>query len=123
MKTHKFHCVKCNQDKEYVSDFTTGYARTDNGKVCFDCCAKQDKEYMRATGHIDLYLVDDQTLPRVTNWPGTLSIPCTGVKIGNHNIAGRRYDVWFAFEGYWWHGVQYGHNTQVCHCKKTKEAA
>ena len=36
-------------------------------------------------------------------------------------IAGIRYDCWFRFEGFWWWGVRYGNNTEIVHCKRTKE--
>jgi len=55
----------------------------------------------------------------VSNWPGTLRFACSKPKIGRHNIAGRRYDVWFdGPDGHRWHGVQYGEWTQVLHCRK-----
>lgn len=110
-------------------------AIADNGdKTCFDCCALVDREYMREHGRIDLYLTHEKSLTierayttnqewthiaKVSNWPGTLSIPCR-VKKGRHNMARWRYDAWFTFEGQSWHGVQYGDNTMIIHCKKIK---
>jgi hypothetical protein len=89
-----------------------------NKKHCYTCCATQDKEAMLKDGRITLYLTDKA----VTNWPGTMSFPITRQKTGRHNIARVRYDVWFRGpDGYMWHGVQYGDNTQLCHCKRTKE--
>ena len=98
---------------------TTGYGEDDKGgKVCYQCCAEQDKAYMRRHGRITLYLVKyGNGKYEVVNWPGTLRIKA-GVKAGNHNIAGSRYDVWFSFECMTWHGVCYGENTQLCHCKR-----
>ena len=38
------------------------------------------------------------------------------------DIAGKRLDVWFyGPDGYIWHGVQYGDNTQIVHCKRSSE--
>lgn len=59
---------------------------------------------------------------RITNWPGTLEFSTAYMRRGYHNIAGRRYDVWFYFAGKRWHGVQYGDNTQILHCRQTKTA-
>jgi hypothetical protein len=95
-----------------------------NGKKhCYACCAEQDRKQMRETGRITLYLSDDSKAfgtYKVTNWPGSLTFPCHSPRTGRHNIAGKRIDVWFTFEGQDWHGVQYGDNTQICHCKKVK---
>ena len=121
---HNFTCNRCNQEKSYESDFATGYATNDKGeKICYQCCGELDRQYMIDNGAISLYLTIDKKYPsrgKVTNWPGTLSLP-VGIKVGRHNIAGVRYDCWFTFNGHVWHGVTYGDNTQICHCKQTKE--
>jgi hypothetical protein len=100
----------------------TGYG-TDNAgrKHCYACCAEQDKQTMRDNGRIVLYLSRDSGTGEyiVTNWPGTLRLIPYHVRQGRHNIARTRHDVWFNFEGARWHGVQYGDNTQLCHCRKT----
>ena len=55
------------------------------------------------------------------NWPGSIKIIPHHVRKGRHNIAGTRYDVWFTdHKNRQWHGVQYGENTQLCHCKRLK---
>ena len=71
---------------------------------------------MRHSGKALLY----DTCDFVTNWPGTLKLRVTGRKMGSHNIAVWRYDMWFQFEGFLWHGVRYGNNTQLVHCKRTR---
>ena len=124
---HKFTCDRCGESKEYESDHFSGYGTNSKGeKICFLCCAATDKQYMRDTGKAILYLnwnnpedLNDKK-PVVTNWPGTLTIPCWGFSKGNHNIANIRYDVWFTFEGKEWHGVMYGNYTQICHCKRKR---
>lgn len=133
---HVFTCSKCKQTITYESEFTTGYGVNDKGeKVCFACCGKEDEKNMEETGKAMLYLSFNFPRPmeyhkrigtysvnngKVTNWPGTLSIPIHTVKVGHHNMAGRRYDVWFKFRGKEWHGVQYGDNTQIVHCNRLK---
>jgi hypothetical protein len=90
-------------------------------RVCYECCATRDKETMRSTGKATLYLTYNDGARRgyVKNWPGTLCF-LGQVSKSRHNISRTRYDVWFMFEGRVWHGVQYGENTQICHCKRTK---
>ena len=120
------------------TDCTPGYGYDRQGKTfCFTCCGENDKAAMIADGYATLYLSfdSDQFIDKsvhyrrirfgsegkgkVTNWPCTLSIPCH-ISVGRHNFARVRYDVWFRFDGSLWHGVQYGDNTQLCHCKRTK---
>lgn len=108
-------CDRCN--KTLGSDgFSAGYGIDMRGmKYCYGCCALNDAEQMRRDNRITLYLAKDE----VTNWPGSLRIPVRAQRIGRHNMAGKRYDVWFRFAGKQWHGVQYGDNTQICHCRAT----
>lgn len=119
-ETCKKHCV--------AEGCTAGYGKGINGKkYCFACIGKMDRQTMRKDGNskaLPLYLKIDtdthhckQFVGSVSNWPGTLSFYCSG-KVGAHNIAGRRYDIWFRFEGSTWHGVQYGDWTQIVHCKR-----
>lgn len=101
---------------------TSGYGTEPNTgrRLCFKCCGLKDEEAMRKTGRITLYLSGQPGFYKLTNWPGTLKIAPYRVRKGRHNIAGSRYDVWFSFNGQEWHGVQYGENTQLCHCKVKK---
>lgn len=116
-------CVPSGCTMGYGTDPTTGK------KHCFACCGKREEAAMIATGCAVLYLESEpipdrpgSTRHRVTNWPGTLSIPCQ-VRRGRHNIARVRYDVWFKGpDGKPWHGVQYGDNTQICRCKRIAAA-
>lgn len=131
--------------------FTTGYGEMPNGdKHCFPCCADLDREHMIADGKITLYLTQSEDsdylgtqdlrdyarllnshiYPQmsrkchyVTNWPGSLRFKVVGGPgQGYHNMARYRYDVWFIGpDRHIWHGTQYGDNTQLCHCKRTKE--
>lgn len=136
--TDTFTCVDCGQVKPTTDDGGTGYA-VDNegkGKVCYACCGVRDRKDMIEHGKATLYL----TMPgkdvdmgvrqgkeiktgKVGNWPGTLTFTLNSgaVKVSRHNIAGKRYDVWFTGpDGATWHGVTYGDNTQLCHCRRTK---
>lgn len=118
-----FDCAKCGNDiKRRDESFGgVGYAVNDKEeKICYACCAEADKEFMKEHGKNTLYLVKNDEKWEITNWPGTLVIRPTYVKKGHHNIARVRYDAWFKFDGYEWHGVSYGDNTQIIHCKRTK---
>ena len=120
-KVNKFTCDICKKEIEYTSDVTTGYGvNKDNQKVCYACCADQDKKDMLQNGKITLYLVTNQETGcyNVTNWANSLSFKVNNCRVGRHNIAGKRYDVWFTFNNQNWHGVTYGDNTQICHCKR-----
>lgn len=117
---------------------TTGYGISPNGQIhCFDCCADLDRLSMRTTGRVTLYLTDTNPIERqheylshvlrnarfsVGNWPGSLAFVPTSVRKGKHNIAGSRIDVWFPFEGFYWHGVNIGDN-QILRCKRTRKPA
>jgi hypothetical protein len=123
MKTNTM--LDCGHPESEHSSITRGYGKDSEGKTfCYDCCAKMDLEFMQSRGKIALYLVNHDNKYFVTNWPGSLSFPIRGKVIkGHHNIAGTRYDVWFYVpnDKYLWHGIQYGDNTQICHCKRTKK--
>jgi len=48
-------------------------------------------------------------------------MPILRSRSGRHNIAGIRVDVWFRGpDGMPWHGVNYGHHSQLTHCKRVK---
>jgi hypothetical protein len=106
-----------------------GLAPDSDAMVCFACGGLQDKARMIETGKAVLYLTGQSVFGlkadgayRVTNWPNSLSFTPRYVKTGWHNIAGKRFDSWFnGPDGFVWHGVTYGQNTQIHHCKRTKE--
>lgn len=119
-----FRCARCGQDKAVQHSGGTGYGYGFEGKlkdrpICYACCGDLDAERMEADGKATMYLVKRAGAYFVTNWPGTLAIRA-GVRVGRHNMAGRRYDAWFTWRGRNWHGVTYGDNTQICHVRRTK---
>lgn len=121
-----FYCECCGEVllmPMLGKDTTTGYGiDREGGLICFHCAGKKDREDMRRTGKARLYMRRMYSGGYVSNWSGTFSItiPSGALKRSRHNIAGWRYDVWFPFDGYLWHGVQYGDNTMIVHCKRTK---
>lgn len=109
------------------------FGKDDQGNQhCEDCCSMRDREAMIKYGRATLYLnISDYgnrgalgtryISATITNWLGNLRFYTNLVRIGRHNIAGVRYDVWFnGPDGATWHGTQYGDNTQICHCRRTK---
>jgi hypothetical protein len=120
---NKFKCFACKKSITNHSEFTTGYGLDEHGhKICFFCCAILDKEIMDMEGKISLYLCRKDGKYYVTNWPGTLSFNVRESKIGMHNLAKRRTDVWFIdHNSDKWHGVSYGEFTQVCHCRRIND--
>ena len=128
MRQHEFNCDECGKHIVHESNLTTGYAiDQQQRKICFQCCGKRDRQSMIDMGHsrhLPLYLTATDGKGEVTNWPGTLRFPVTHHRNNRHNMGGTRHDVWFAGpDGHVWHGVQIGEQTQVCHCKRTKERA
>jgi 3D (Asp-Asp-Asp) domain-containing protein len=124
---NQFICGVCGKDKTCTSEGATGYGiRPDGKKVCYECCADEDREWMRTHDRTTLYLTVSTSpygvpMGTVSNWPGSLKFKVGYVQTGQHNIAGKRYDVWFSGpdDTRWW-GVQYGDNTQILHCRKVK---
>lgn len=107
----------------------TGYAQCRDGVICYQCCAVRDSAEMTTTGksnRVGLYLSKDARGKwHVGNWPSTLQFPLhanASPRKSWHNIARARYDVWFVGpDGFVWHGVQYGENTQIVHCARTQQ--
>jgi len=115
--------LDCGHAPSPHSDFTTGYGSDAQGKTfCYACCADRDVEHMKNEGKTALYLTrDDNGQAKLTNWPGSLTFGVYHQRIGRHNMAGKRYDVWFTGpDQSAWHGVTFGDNTQICHCKRIK---
>jgi hypothetical protein len=111
--------LDCGHVPSKHSEFTTGYGLDKHNKTfCYDCCAENDKKSMRENGRVTLYLSEGNKA--VTNWPDSLHIPTTNIRYGKHNIAGTRVDVWFKFEGKYWHGAHYGESSTLVYCKQMK---
>ena len=105
-------------------EYTTGYGTLDGKTYCFPCCAKRERQQMIDTGKATLYLTMRGGYSQwyLSDWPGGLRFQVKHFQVSDHNMAGKRYDVWFTGpDGYLWRGYQVGDNTQICHCKRTKE--
>ena len=112
--------LDCGHEESPHSSITRGYGITKDGqKHCYECCAQADRMWMRVNGKITLYL--DMEKEQVTNWPGSLFHTIFNLKRSRHNWAGYRYDFHFVSDGFYWHGYSIGDNTQIAHCKRTKD--
>jgi len=128
-----FECDQCKTTVVHNSTFTTGYGyNAKDEKICFDCCAVNDRHSMIEDGdskRLPLYLNKKPISKnglfyqwKITNWPGTLVFTAYCSKNGRHNLAGKRIDVWFRGpDGHVWHGWQVGDSTTIVHCKRTRE--
>lgn len=130
MNTTTHTCTVCKQTKTYTG-LGSGYGEDSEGnKVCYECCGKQDKEWMQKEGKILLYLTTEPAwkgagygTAYISNWPDSLKF--TGrYRRGRHNIARYQYNVKFTGpDGFIWTGRTVGDMTQVCHCRRTKQKA
>lgn len=118
-----FRCSRCLETKEHSGGCGTGYAYNEaKEKVCYDCCAKDDRTYMTEHGQITLYLSKIQGQYFVGNWPGTLKFVVPFHSKSKTNWGDERIDFWFRGpEGLIWHGKQIGKWNQIARCKRTKK--
>jgi hypothetical protein len=116
--------LDCGHMPSEHSELTTGYGYDkDNKTFCYACCAENDQKNMDELGKYMLYLVKQDNVYHVTNWPGSLDYQVISIRSSWHNFAGQdgRKDVWFKdHNGKTWHGVQIGHWNDVCHVKRIK---
>ena len=125
MSSHRFVCVDCGQEKIHVKPnrSRTGYGIEGQGEEGLLLLLREAR-FCRyaATGRAVLYLTEEGPEGAVvTNWPGILKFRVRHKRVGSHNLAGRRVDVWFTdSDGREWHGVNYGHNSQLCHCRRLR---
>ena len=111
-------CSICNKAITKPNHGGTGYGvDADDNKVCYACCGNQDAAYMDENDRITLYLSKGE----ITNWPGTYRRRAVVVeKKRGHNWGLTRRDAYFRNGADYWWGVQYGENTELCHCRKLK---
>jgi hypothetical protein len=121
------HCPCGAAFADRATSFLPGYARraVDDVKVCYDCATAGELAAMHESGRATLYLNDFNRRPdgnNVSNWIGGFRFPVASMSYGRHNITGFRVDVWFRDDrGKVWHGTQYGKDTQLVHCRRSKE--
>ena len=105
----------------------SGYGTTPDGRhICYACCAKQDRETMRETGRITLYLTEKRKTYELTNWPGTLRIsPLFAFRKSTGRGFGGSYPILtgrFLLDGDVWTFRHAGRNSQLAHCRRIKES-
>lgn len=126
-----FKCTHCNKTKPVKKSGGTGYAenRETGKKTCYECMGAIDAAEMinaiPGTRFVHYLTIDSKLqgltpfCATVSNWPGSMKLTAR-LRVGNHNIAGKRFDIWFQLGGQQFHGTTYGENTQICHIKKLK---
>ena len=119
---NKYICYDCKKTFPLLS--TCGkfgnYSIDDKeNKRCYDCTAQRELQHIKESNKVTLYYVENKNL--VTNWTGKLSFKILGKRTSSHNWNLKRTDLWFKADGNIWHGVHIGHNTQLVHCKRTKQ--
>lgn len=121
MREETFTCKDCAQIKPVQHEGGTGYANDEQGdKICYVCCGKVDEKYMRENGKNTMYLTGDSGNYFVSNWPGTLKIPCYYSRMSRTNWGHKRVDVWFEFAGAVWWGRHQGDFNQIVRVKRTR---
>lgn len=115
--------LSCGHAPSESNSLAAGYAQDKSGRrICYDCAAQIEQQGMIENKRATLYLTrDNDGYLWITNWSGRLKIKVRYAKKGRHNMARVRFDAWFVFNGYWWHGTSYGLNTELIHCKQTKD--
>jgi len=99
--------LDCGHEVSPHTEHTTGYGVDKDGrKLCYDCCARGDREYMAREGKITAYLSDDGK--RITTWSGNPLMTVSRESIGSAGGFARSAKitrVWAVDEqGNWWHG-------------------
>lgn len=114
-------CSRCGKEVNQDSDPAVGYGTTAaNHRICYRCCADEDRERLRRGEPIALYL--NEKTGEVTNWPGTLRIGVICLRRSHGWGFGTRYPIVtfrFAFEGREYRGKVQG-NMDLARCQPTK---
>lgn len=117
--TFTFKCSQCKNERLLFQSRGSGYIRkSNNHKICYECCGINDKRNLSRYDHAELYLNDKQ---QITNWAGTLKISPSRIKKSHNTFGVKRLDIWFVANGDAWYGVKYGDSTEVVRCKKLKD--
>lgn len=118
------NCAICKKEITKNPNGGIGYGYRYNNrteKICYECCGDIDRKGLEDLKQGGKYILYMNTAKKyLSNWPGTFKIELSYIKEGRHNIAGKRFDTWFNFQGSKYHAVLYGTNTEVAHVKKLK---
>ena len=114
------NCSQCGN--EFKPDgIGTGYGvdPQTKKKICYTCCGINDLNKLKNSKIGDRFCYY-LSKGKVINWPNTMIIEPYYFRVGRHNIAGRRTDVWFNVDGNKFWGVNYGDNSEILHIKRIK---
>jgi hypothetical protein len=101
----------------------TGYGVDANGKKsCYECCAKEEREFMIANGSTTLYLTKrDNGMWNITDWAGKLSFNVREIRTSRYGggFGSQRTDAWFIGpDMHIWHAINRG-DMQIARCRRT----
>lgn len=114
-----FTCHNCQCRKPVQTSGGTGYATTDGGLLCYQCCAIGDALTMAATGKVVLYFTRTKNGDNsISNWSGTLKFLPGAVRVGRHNMARVQRTVYFGAFGELWSGRVVGDNSELMRCRR-----
>lgn len=108
----------------------TGYGKTRDGKTrCYDCCALETQESMRADGRAVLYVgsryANGHTGIAITDWPGKLRFDAFNITKSEGYGFGTRYQItsgrFRGPDGKLWAFRNAGDN-DIARCKRLKDA-
>lgn len=117
---HEFICSQCQQNKVHESEVSTGYGyNSKDEKICFECCGVNDAAELKQL-QPKQKAVQYWDGKNITNWAASLVINPYAVTHGSHNMAGKRTDVYFRFEGRKFHAVQDGNFSQIAYINVLK---
>lgn len=124
--TNPVICSRCGAECSKQDGWTTGYATLPGGdKVCFDCAAQHEQEYMIKEGKTILYLTHNSSGEwQVSNWSGRLAFPVIWWENSEHSCFGgytQRTDAWFIGpDGAIWHAKNIG-DMDAARCRRTRK--
>ena len=116
------NCSQCGNEFK-PNGVSTGYGveRQTGKKICYACIGVNDLNALK-TSKIGDKFTHYLSKGKVINWPSTMEIVpyWFRFRVGNHNFAGKRTDVWFKVDGLNFWGVNYGRNSEVLHITRIK---
>jgi len=116
------NCHECKKEIVKSNGIGTGYGLNDKKqRICYACCAVEDKKWMDEKGLTSLYFIENGNGMKVTNWPASLEYPIIEHSKSRHNWGLTRTDFWFNdHKGNRWWGYHIGEWTQLARCQRVK---
>lgn len=123
-----FQCAVCRQIKPTADSGGTGYGKSGNDLICYDCCGRRDRWSMQAGEPITLYFTHgglafgkpESNPPAITNWPGTMRFPVQSYRRFRHPFTREAYcGSFYGPDGKLWRFKNIG-DSQIAHCRPAR---